>query len=102
MALFASSKDLKLHENRENAKLASVNFVASSQVSEALAQSGHLALSAPSQIIGQFQYLKTLTHDNLCEYVEIHRGKHDYLLSQNIMTTLFKRQEDLTQIIHQP
>ncbi|KAG1172408.1 hypothetical protein G6F70_006425 [Rhizopus microsporus] len=79
MALFASSKDLKLHENRDNAKLASVNFVASSQVSEALAQSGHLALSAPSQIIGQFQYLKTLNHDNLCEYVEIHRGKHDRL-----------------------
>ncbi|CAO3674580.1 unnamed protein product [Rhizopus microsporus] len=65
-------QNLKLHENRDNAKLAFVNFVASSQVSEALAQSGHLALSAPSQIIGQFQYLKTLNHDNLCEYVEIH------------------------------
>ncbi|KAK4514821.1 Rhomboid domain-containing protein [Mucor velutinosus] len=60
-------------------KLASVNFVASSRVSEELALSGHLALSAPSQIMGQFQFLKTLAHPNLCEYVEIHRGKHDRL-----------------------
>jgi hypothetical protein len=58
MALFANAIDLTLHEDRKAPKLASVNFVASSRVSEALAQSGHLALSAPSQIIGQFQFLK--------------------------------------------
>lgn len=79
MALFANANDLKLHEEKRTTKLASVNFVASSRVSEALAQSGHLALSAPSQIIGQFQFLKTLIHANLCQYVEIHRGKHDRL-----------------------
>lgn len=58
MALFANAIDLRLCKDRNNTKLASVNFVASSRVSEALAQSGHLALSAPSQIMGQFQYLK--------------------------------------------
>lgn len=58
MALFANANDLILHEEKRTTKLASVNFVASSRVSEALAQSGHLALSAPSQIIGQFQFLK--------------------------------------------
>ncbi|CAO3685484.1 unnamed protein product [Rhizopus stolonifer] len=79
MALFAAFNDSHFRDNSENSKIASVNFVASSRVSETLAQSGHLALSAPSQIIGQFQYLKTILHDNLCEYVEIHRGKHDRL-----------------------
>ncbi|KAG2234896.1 hypothetical protein INT48_000323 [Thamnidium elegans] len=79
MALFANAIDLRLCRDRNNTKLASVNFVASSRVSEALAQSGHLALSAPSQIMGQFQFLKALIHPNLCEYVEIHRGKHDRL-----------------------
>lgn len=61
MALFANSNDLKLHEEERTTKLASINFVASSRVSEALAQSGHLALSAPSQIMGQFQFLKVRT-----------------------------------------
>jgi hypothetical protein len=58
MALFANSPELTFHPERPTSKLASINFVASSRVSEALAQSGHLALSAPSQIIGQFQLLK--------------------------------------------
>lgn len=58
MALFANAIDLRLCQDQNNTKLASVNFVASSRVSEALAQSGHLALSAPSQIMGQFQFLK--------------------------------------------
>lgn len=58
MALFTNAIDLTLHKDRKTSKLASVNFVASSRVSEALAQSGHLALSAPSQIMGQFQFLK--------------------------------------------
>lgn len=58
MALFANSIDLAIHQDQRMTKLASVNFVASSRVSEALALSGHLALSAPSQIMGQFQFLK--------------------------------------------
>ena len=76
MALFANAIDLKVHQDRPTPKLASCNFVASARSSEALAQSGHLAVSAPSQIMGRFQVLKTLCHENLCEYVEIHRGKH--------------------------
>ncbi|KAI7897262.1 uncharacterized protein EV154DRAFT_409885 [Mucor mucedo] len=64
MALFANAIDLTLHKDRKTTKLASVNFVASSRVSEALAQSGHLALSAPSQIMGQFQFLKVTNNNN--------------------------------------
>lgn len=58
MALFANCNDLAIHPDQRMTKLASVNFVASSRVSEELALSGHLALSAPSQIMGQFQFLK--------------------------------------------
>jgi hypothetical protein len=59
MALFANTIDLTLRQDEKTTtKLASVNFVASSSVSEELAVSGHLALSAPSQIIGKFQFLK--------------------------------------------
>lgn len=58
MALFSNCRDLAIHEEEGTVKLASINFVASSRVSEALAVSGHLALSAPSQIIGKFQFLK--------------------------------------------
>lgn len=77
MALFANATDLKFRTNkRSTPKLASCNFLASARCSEELAQSGHLAISGPSQIIGRFQFLKTLSHPNLCEYVEIHRGKH--------------------------
>lgn len=76
MALFASRADLKVHRGRPTPKLASCNFVASARSTEALAQSGHLALSASSQIVGRFQHLKTLHHPNLCEYVEITQGKH--------------------------
>ncbi|KAI7883450.1 hypothetical protein K492DRAFT_205415 [Lichtheimia hyalospora FSU 10163] len=79
MALFSNALDLKCHLQRPTPKLAFCSFVASAKSSEVLAQSGHLAVSAPSQIIGRFQQLKTLSHDNLCEYVEIHRGKHDRL-----------------------
>ncbi|KAI9262079.1 hypothetical protein BY458DRAFT_248983 [Sporodiniella umbellata] len=61
MALFAISNDIQIRQSDENSKLASVNFVASSKVSETLAQSGHLALSAPSQIMGQFQSLKAVS-----------------------------------------
>jgi hypothetical protein len=61
MALFANCSDLVIHEEEGTVKLASTNFVASSRVSEALAVSGHLALSAPSQIIGKFQFLKVFT-----------------------------------------
>ncbi|KAI7897510.1 rab-GTPase-TBC domain-containing protein [Cokeromyces recurvatus] len=77
MALFINAVDLIIPSRIP--KLASINFIASSRVSETLAASGHLALSAPSQIIGQFQYLKTLIHPHLCQYIEIHRGKHDRL-----------------------
>ncbi|KAI9497994.1 rab-GTPase-TBC domain-containing protein [Zychaea mexicana] len=83
MALFANASDLKVHYERPTPKLASCNFVASARSSEALAQSGHLAVSAPSQIMGRFQLLKSLCHENLCEYVEIHRGKHDRLFVVN-------------------
>ncbi|KAI8387981.1 rab-GTPase-TBC domain-containing protein [Radiomyces spectabilis] len=79
--MFANARDLSVSSSGSTPKLASCNFVASARSSEALAQSGHLAVSAPSQIIGQFQTLKTLRHPHLCEYVDIHRGKYDRLFT---------------------
>lgn len=101
MALFANDIDLKTRAaDQPTPTLAYCNFVASAATTEMLAQSGHLALSAPSQIIGRFQYLKvtikdvqgdsvlfyskllfcfvlqTLRHAHLCSYVDILRGKH--------------------------
>ncbi|RIA85387.1 hypothetical protein C1645_781994 [Glomus cerebriforme] len=35
--------------------------------------------TATTEIFGRFQALKTLLHPNLCEYVEIVKGKHDRL-----------------------
>ncbi|CAB4432754.1 unnamed protein product [Rhizophagus irregularis] len=32
--------------------------------------------TATTEIFGRFQALKTLLHPNLCEYVEIVKGKH--------------------------
>lgn len=58
MALFANDIDLKTSINKTVPSLAYINFVASAASTEALGQSGHLALSAPSQIIGRFQFLK--------------------------------------------
>ena len=94
MALFANASDLKIYHDRPTPKLASCNFVASARSSEELAQSGHLAVSAPSQIMGRFQLLKTLRHENLCEYVEIHRGKHGNLTLQHffLITIHFKEE----------
>ncbi|KAF7722828.1 hypothetical protein EC973_002673 [Apophysomyces ossiformis] len=77
MALFANAQDIKVHTDRPTPKLASYNFIASARTSEALAQSGHLALSASSQIAGRFQLLKSFVHPHLCQYIEVHRGKHD-------------------------
>ncbi|KAI8341702.1 rab-GTPase-TBC domain-containing protein [Chlamydoabsidia padenii] len=80
MALFANDVDLITRPMEQpTPTLAYCNFVASAATTELLAQSGHLALSAPSQIIGRFQYLKTLRHPHLCTYVDILRGKHDRL-----------------------
>ncbi|ORZ19556.1 rab-GTPase-TBC domain-domain-containing protein [Absidia repens] len=80
MALFANDIDLKTRAvGQLTPTFAYCNFVASAASTESLAQSGHLALSAPSQIIGRFQSLKILRHPHLCSYVDIHRGKHDRL-----------------------
>ncbi|KAI8099652.1 uncharacterized protein BX664DRAFT_25373 [Halteromyces radiatus] len=91
MALFANDIDLKTCTDSVTPIIAYCNFVASASSTELLAQSGHLALSAPSQIIGRFQYLKTLRHPHLCSYVDIYRGKHDYLLYLSTLKTLFRR-----------
>ncbi|KAI8061457.1 rab-GTPase-TBC domain-containing protein [Gongronella butleri] len=74
MALFANDIDIKAIGHPVPA-LAYTYFVASSASTERLAESGHLALSAPSQIMGRFQFLKALRHPHLCTQVDIHRDK---------------------------
>ncbi|CAG8554240.1 18674_t:CDS:10 [Acaulospora morrowiae] len=55
--------------------------------------------TATTDIFGRFQSLKTLLHPNLCEYVEIVKGKHDRLFvvfeyHSNHLGKLYQRGED--------
>jgi hypothetical protein len=69
MALFANDIDLKTRAaDQPTPTLAYCTFVASAATTEMLAQSGHLALSAPSQIIGRFQYLKVTNSKHVQGY----------------------------------
>ncbi|RUS28839.1 hypothetical protein BC938DRAFT_481388, partial [Jimgerdemannia flammicorona] len=79
MALFAAAKDLTPPStNHFSPCLSSSNFVASTHSIDTTRSTAHgQVVSATTQIIGRFQLLKTLAHPNLCEYVEIVKGKHD-------------------------
>ncbi|CAB4391474.1 unnamed protein product [Rhizophagus irregularis] len=55
--------------------------------------------TATTEIFGRFQALKTLLHPNLCEYVEIVKGKHDRLFvvseyHMNHLGKLYQRNEE--------
>lgn len=37
------------------------------------------------KILGRFEHLKTISHENLCQYIDIQRGKHgESLFSFNL------------------
>src|SRR3954451_5607879 len=60
----------------KNPLLGASHFVVTSRPTEN-PKNGVKTQSAGSDIIGRFQFLKTLSHPNLCEYVEAVKGDHD-------------------------
>ena len=62
-----------------NAGLGVCTFFASAHPNESCGMNGLPLTPNSIQILGEFQYLKTLRHPNICQYVDISRGKHGKL-----------------------
>lgn len=51
------------------------------------------------KILGRFEHLKTISHENLCKYIDIQRGKHgESLFSLNLRSDLELEQSIYTGI----
>lgn len=74
MATFATDKDLNAGISQD------VHLGVNSFSAIACVEDRDISLAtATTEIFGRFQFLKTLLHPNICEYVEIVKGKHDRL-----------------------
>ncbi|KAF9586612.1 hypothetical protein BGW38_000986 [Lunasporangiospora selenospora] len=73
MATFAACQDLHRHPSTRNAGLAAISFCAKDNVDDEL----HGVPPVTSQIFGQCQFLKSLSHPSLCEYLDAIKGKRD-------------------------
>ncbi|KAF9958906.1 hypothetical protein BGZ72_010717 [Mortierella alpina] len=73
MATFATCPDLHRHPTTRNAGLAAISFCANDNVDDEL----HGVTPATSYIFGQSQFLKSLSHPALCEYLDVIKGKRD-------------------------
>ncbi|RHZ85022.1 hypothetical protein Glove_73g35 [Diversispora epigaea] len=74
MATFATEKDLNA-SSQHDVHLSVCSFSAVAGVEDR----DIVPATATTEIFGNFQSLKTISHPNLCEYVEIVKGKHDRL-----------------------
>ncbi|CAI2169637.1 3137_t:CDS:10 [Funneliformis geosporum] len=73
MATFATDKEINASfQSDVHLGVSSFSAVAGLEDRDVLA-------TATTEIFGRFQALKTLLHPNICEYVEIVKGKHDRL-----------------------
>ncbi|CAG8535135.1 9825_t:CDS:10 [Cetraspora pellucida] len=71
MATFATDKDLNAVTSQD------VHLGVNSFSAIACVEDRDVTLAtATTEIFGRFQFLKTLLHPNICEYVEIVKGKH--------------------------
>ncbi|CAO3573154.1 unnamed protein product [Mortierella alpina] len=73
MATFATSPDLHRHPSTRNAGLAAISFCANDNVDDEF----HGVTPATAYIFGQSQFLKSLSHPALCEYLDVIKGKRD-------------------------
>ncbi|KAI8597710.1 rab-GTPase-TBC domain-containing protein [Dissophora ornata] len=73
MATFATCPDLRRHLSTRNAGLAAISFCANDNVDDEF----HGVPPATSHIFGKSQFLKSLSHPNLCEYLDVIKGKRD-------------------------
>ncbi|XP_037071234.1 TBC domain-containing protein kinase-like protein [Pollicipes pollicipes] len=67
-------------EQMNDAGLGVSTFFASAHPNESCGMNGLPLTPNSIQILGEFQYLKTLRHPNICQYVDITRGKHERLM----------------------
>ncbi|XP_030643926.1 TBC domain-containing protein kinase-like protein [Chanos chanos] len=63
-----------------DAQLGAFTFFASALPHDVCGSNGLPLTPNSIKILGRFQYLKTLTHPRLCQYVDISRGKHERLV----------------------
>ncbi|CAG8617058.1 3661_t:CDS:10 [Paraglomus brasilianum] len=74
MATFATDKDINCKGlPSRDTQLGVSNFSAVARVEDR----DIAPATATTEIFGRFQYLKTLYYPNICEYVDIVKGKHD-------------------------
>ena len=62
--------------SKVNSQLSAFTFIAKSWRNEAVSANGLPLTPNSISIVGRFQFLKSLRHDNLAEYLQIERGKH--------------------------
>ncbi|KAG0369896.1 rab-GTPase-TBC domain-containing protein [Gamsiella multidivaricata] len=87
MATFATCTDLHRHASTHHAGLAAISFCASDHTDDEF----HGVPPAASYIFGKCQFLKGLSHLNLCEYLDVIKGKRDRMfVVQEHYTTSFK------------
>ena len=57
-------------------QLSALTFIAKSWHNDACSQNGLPLVANSISILGKFQFLKTIDHQNLTQYLDLLRGKH--------------------------
>lgn len=66
--------------SKVNSQLSAFTFIAKSWQNEAVSANGLPLTPNSISVVGKFQFLKSLDHDNLTQYLQIERGKHGKLI----------------------
>lgn len=67
--------------SKVNSQLSAFTFIAKSWQNEAVSANGLPLTPNSISVVGKFQFLKSLDHDNLTQYLQIERGKHGKLIN---------------------
>lgn len=62
--------------SKVNSQLSAFTFIAKSWQNEEVSANGLPLTPNSIAIYGRFQFLKSLRHDNITQYLQIERGKH--------------------------
>ncbi|KAG9285348.1 hypothetical protein G9A89_010823 [Geosiphon pyriformis] len=95
MATFANDKDLSTSVQKD-VQLGVSNFFATTRTQDKVGHNGLPMTPATTEIVGHFQFLKTLIHPNLCDYIEIVKGKHENIsiYHQDRLFVIFEYHQD--------
>lgn len=64
-----------------NSQLSAFTFIAKSWRNEAVSANGLPLTPNSISAAGKFQFLKSVVHDNLTQYLNIERGKHGRIIN---------------------